>query len=154
MIKLTPSVWGPFFWHTIHIAAIGYPTKPTYGHKHAAKEFFESLQYMIPCEVCRQHYRELLQKMPVSPHLDNRQDLFRWTVEIHNQVNKSVGKPVVTEVEALRYYFRLGIRDRSPVVTVDDFNESDTRSFIKGAAAGGGVILAVGALLWFSSSKN
>lgn len=154
MLNIPPSVWGPFFWHTMHMAAIGYSKTPTYGEKHAAKEFFEALQFLIPCEVCRQHYRKNLQDMPVSPHLDRREDLFRWTVNMHNQVNKTLNKPIMKEREVIRYYYRLGNRGRTPVVTTDDFNEADTKSFVKGLCVGGGVMLVAGGLLWFSSKGD
>ena len=42
-MQFPPSVWGPFFWHTIHIVALGYPKSPTYTDKKCAKEFYESL---------------------------------------------------------------------------------------------------------------
>ena len=37
----------------------------------------------------------------MTPHLDRRDDLFKWTVELHNVVNESLGKPRITELEAL-----------------------------------------------------
>ncbi len=154
MITLPPNVWGPFFWHTIHITAIGYPKDPSYGHKHAAKEFFESLQFLIPCQVCREHYKKNLQLLPVGPHLDRREDLFRWTVNLHNDVNKVLGKPILTENEVLRFYVRLGLRNRSPVITQDDFNEADTKAFIRGALSGGGIILVAAGLLWLNSASD
>ena len=61
-MNIPPEVWGPFFWHTIHITALGYSNKPTYAQKKAAKEFYESLSVMIPCPVCREHLKK---------HLDN-----------------------------------------------------------------------------------
>ena len=76
-----PSVWGPFFWHTIHIVAIGYPKKPTYIDKKCAKEFYESLAYLIPCSVCRTHYKEHITSNPLTPFLDSRTDLIKWTVD-------------------------------------------------------------------------
>jgi hypothetical protein len=148
-MRLPPSVWGPFFWHTIHIVALGYPQEPTYAHKKAAKEFFESLSNLIPCPQCREHYQQHLQRMPITPHLDRRADLFRWTVELHNEVNKSLGKPVLLESEVLLYYRRIGARDKSPVINQDHLDEVDIRSMLKGAAIGGGAVLAVGAALWF-----
>jgi hypothetical protein len=154
MLSLPPTVWGPVFWHTIHIIAIGYPTNPTYGDKRAAKEFFEGLQFLIPCEMCRKHYRENLQKMPITPHLDKKTDLFRWTVQLHNEVNKATGKPIVTEGEAIRFYFRLGKRGKSPVIRQEDFQETDGRSFVKGALVGGGVVFVAGSVLWLTTKNN
>ena len=46
-MNIPPTVWGPFFWLTIHIVALGYPSNPTHAHKKAAKEFFESLKLHI-----------------------------------------------------------------------------------------------------------
>ena len=57
-----PTVWGPFFWHTIHIVALGYPKNPTYTDKKCTKEFYESFAYLIPCSQCREHYKEHISK--------------------------------------------------------------------------------------------
>ena len=150
-MKLSPNIWGPVFWHTIHITALGYPNDPSYTQKRAAKEFYESLAHLIPCPVCREHYKQHLEKMPLSPHLDRRADLFRWTVELHNQVNKSLGKPRVSETESILYYKRLGIRDKTIIITQDHLDEVDLRSMLRGAAIGGGIIFTAGALLWYTT---
>ena len=150
-MKLQPSVWGPLFWHTMHIVAIGYPQNPTYAQKRAAKEFYESLSFLIPCPVCREHYQTHLQKMPLTPHLDKREDLFKWTVELHNEVNTLLGKPRLLDSEVLYYYRRIGARGKNPVINQDILDETDLRSVIKGACIGAGVVLVAGSLLWFST---
>lgn len=131
-MKFSPTVWGPFFWHTIHLVAIGYPQKPSYTEKKCAKEFYESLAYLIPCGICREHYHAHLEKNPITPYLDSRTDLIRWTIQIHNQVNEMLKRPTWTLEEVMRYYERLGQRDRSPVWTKEDMNEMDYRAFVKG----------------------
>lgn len=148
-MHLPPSVWGPFFWHTIHISALGYPSNPSYGHKKAAKEFYESLMFLIPCPVCREHYAEYMKTMPVSPFLDRREDLFKWTVELHNTVNQKLGKPRVTELESIEFYKRLGARGRSPVLNSDDFAEGDLRAMIKGLGIGIATTVTLGAIFWY-----
>lgn len=150
-MRLSPNVWGPFFWGTIHITSLGYPTNPTYAHKRAAKEFIESLTQLIPCPICREHFATHLEKNPISPHLDRRVDFFRWTVQLHNEVNKTLGKPTVTELEALMFYKRIGIRDKSPVINQEHLDEVDIRSMIKGGAIGAAVVLSAGAILWWTS---
>jgi len=124
-MHIPPETWGPFFWHTFHITALGYPSDPSYAHKKAAKEFFESLKFLIPCPICRDHYEQHLAKYPITPHLDRRSDLFKWTVLLHNEVNKMLEKRIYTENEVLIYYKRLGARGRSPVWTPDDFAEAE-----------------------------
>jgi hypothetical protein len=150
-MRLPPTVWGPFFWHTIHIVALGYPKDPSYAQKRAAKEFFESLGHLIPCPTCRDHYVVHMNKMPITPHLDRKEDLFRWTVELHNVVNQSLGKPIYTEAEALMFYRRIGAREKSPVINQDHLDEVDIRSMIKGGFLGAGLVMAAGGLLWWTT---
>jgi hypothetical protein len=153
-MHIPPEVWGPFFWNTIHITALGYPSKPSHAHKKAAKEFFESLVMLIPCPICSNHYAEHINKYPISPHLDKRADLFKWTHLLHNEVNKMLGKREFTEEEALQYLRRLGDRGRSPVWTPDDFAEGDWKSRIQGLVSGMVVGSAiVGVLMYASHSK-
>jgi hypothetical protein len=148
-MNFPPSVWGPFFWHTIHIVALGYPKNPTYTDKKCAKEFYESLAYLIPCGVCREHYKEHLGKKPLTPYLDTRKDLLQWTVDIHNEVNKMLGKPQWTNEEVIIYYERLGRRNRSPIWTKEDMAEVDYRSFVKGFITGAVIFTGIGGTVYF-----
>ncbi len=153
-LKMPPEVWGPFFWHTIHIVAMGYPEKPTYSQKKAAKEFFESLQYLLPCSECRTHYAQHLAVSPITPHLDRRQDLFKWTVELHNTVNQSLGKPRMLETDVIAHYKRLGNRGRSPLWSQSDFAEADMRARIQGIGLGAGVTFVALSLLWLTTRNE
>jgi hypothetical protein len=135
-MHLPPESWGPFFWHTIHIVALGYSQEPSYGEKKAAKEFYESLRFLIPCPICRDHYNTHLEKYPLTPHLDRRTDLFRWTLLLHNEVNKTLKKPELTEAEVLKYYKRLGQSRRSPVYTPDDYIAADMAARLQGISVG------------------
>ena len=109
---------------------------------------------LIPCPVCRTHYASHLQAFPISPHLDRRVDLFRWTVTLHNAVNKSIGKPILTETEVIYYYKRIGARDKSPVIGPEALEEVDIRSMLKGGFIGAGVTFVAGSLLWWSTKAE
>jgi hypothetical protein len=125
----------------MHLVALGYPVQPSYAEKQAAKQFYESFTQLIPCPICRVHYTENLKEMPITPSLDTRKDLFRWTVDMHNKVNKQLGKPEYTEQQAITYYMRLGEMGRSPVWTPDDIQSKD---FAVLAKVGGGALLLGG----------
>lgn len=152
-MHLPPEAWGPFFWHTMHIAALGYSLKPSYAEKKAAKDFFESLKILIPCSICREHYQEHFEKHPISPYLDSRQDLFKWTVLLHNEVNKMLGKKEYTETQAISYYSRLGERGRSPVWTPDDFAQADWAARIQGVAIGAGLASVVIGVIYYMQNE-
>jgi len=138
----------------MHIVAIGYPSEPTYAQKKAAKEFYESFAFLIPCPVCREHYETHLQKNPLTPHLDRRDDLFRWTINVHNEVNVLLGKPRLLESEVITYYRRIGLRNSTPVINQDTLDEVDLRSMIRGGLVGGGIVFILGMALWFSTKKE
>ena len=153
-MQFPPTVWGPFFWHTIHIIALGYPINPTYTDKKCAKEFFESLAYLLPCGICREHYAKHLEANPISTFVDTKKDLLKWTILIHNEVNKSLNKPVWTEYEVLKYYERLGKRNRSPVWTKEDMKEVDYQSFIRGFLVGSAVLGSALGAVYFINKYN
>jgi hypothetical protein len=132
----------------MHIVALGYPKNPTYTDKKCAKEFYESLAFLLPCSICREHYKGYLQEKPISTFLDSRTDLIKWTIQIHNKVNKMLGKPEWTLEEVLSYYEKVGARNRSPVWTKEDMKEVDYGSFVKGFLTGSVVLSVVGGVMY------
>lgn len=152
--SIPPTTWGPFFWHTMHLVALGYSNQPTYAEKRAAKEFYESFTHLIPCPICKLHYTDHLKNNPITPSLDNRQDLFQWTVNIHNLVNKDLGKPEYTDTDAIAFYHRLGEMGRSPVWTPQDLQAANFAVAVKfgtGALAFG---VLLGGLAYYFTSKD
>ena len=95
-IGMSPDVWGPIFWNTMHIASLGYADEPNDDEKKAATAFFNSLKYIIPCPICRFHYTTILETNPVEPAVASRAALVEWVYVIHNKVNKELGKPEIT----------------------------------------------------------
>lgn len=90
---IDPSVWGPLLWKTIHIVALAYPARPTPDDVLAYRAFFVALGDVIPCCKCRDNYKRHLQELPIDAGLAGRDDLFAWTVSLHNIVNAETGKP-------------------------------------------------------------
>jgi hypothetical protein len=133
----------------MHIIALGFPEKPSYTDKKAAKEFYESLQTLIPCPICKVHYQKHLADLPLTPHLDSRESLFKWTVDIHNRVNKDLGKPVFTASQSIAFYKSLGALNRSPVITPVDFASFEYKSLATGLTVGVVATLGVGAAVYF-----
>lgn len=103
---ITPSVWGPSLWRGIHFIALGYPENPTEESIQSYGDFFvEALPKVIPCKTCADNYIRHLRELPITPYLysGGKHRLFEWTVEMHNIVNKELGKtdPIWTTERAL-----------------------------------------------------
>jgi len=90
-MRIPPSKWGPHFWMTLHIACLGCQDAKV------LTDFVEGYKEIIPCLSCRDHFEQVLVENPV-PEAD---DLFKWSVDVHNIVNKRLGKPEVSYEAAL-----------------------------------------------------
>ena len=97
---LSPSLWGREAWHFIHLVALTYPDKPTKDDVREYYQFFESLGSVLPCKYCAHHYAEKIKVNP--PKLGSQEELFKWTVDIHNSVNKDNKKKIYTYEQAFR----------------------------------------------------
>ena len=75
----------------MHIVSLGAPVSPSAEEQAGIRAFYESLQVVIPCPVCREHYKQALVAMPLR--LQSRAELIEWVYEIHNYINEQLGKP-------------------------------------------------------------
>ena len=87
---LLPSCWGPMLWGVIH--SIAYAYNPQID-KERYYDFFSNLGHVLPCEECRIHYSQNLNKQELAIALENQENLFRWTYDLHNKVNRQTGVP-------------------------------------------------------------
>ena len=98
-----PSSWGPHGWKFIHMVALGYPQIPSEDQKKNYRVFFEILQHVLPCSICSNNYSMHLKELPLTDEiLSNSDNLLKWTVDLHNIVNKEKGKKVYDYDEAKR----------------------------------------------------
>ena len=103
-MKIPPSKWGPHFWMTLHIACLG-----CQDYK-ALTEFVEGYMYVIPCLSCREHFEQVLVENPVP----EAGDFFKWSVDVHNIVNKRLGKPEFSYEDALANVAAVGPSSTAP----------------------------------------
>jgi hypothetical protein len=146
-LGMSPAVWGPIFWATMHIVSLGYPNKPSTEDKAGAAAFYNSLASVIPCAICKSHYRAVLKATPVEEALNSRHDLIHWVFDIHNKVNVQLGKPIITFQEYINHMQLLAATSHTKLPT-PMFNISNIATF---AAIFG--ILGFGYYLMRSSSK-
>ena len=84
------SQWGPSAWLFLHSVSFQYPENPTDQDKNNYKIFFESLQNILPCPNCREHYQKNIQENPMN--LESRESLIKWVIDLHNLVNQKNSK--------------------------------------------------------------
>jgi len=101
----------------MHLISFEYPINPTEYDKRIYHDFYTSLKDVIPCEDCKKHYREHITRYPLTPHLDSRDNLVKWVIQVHNFVNTSLGKPTLSIEQVMMIYKDL--KPQSPFIKVD-----------------------------------
>jgi hypothetical protein len=87
------TVWGPQFWFFLHTIALKYPDYPNAIIKKKYYDLITNFAIFFPNQNYATFYNELLKRYPLSPYLDNKESLVKWTWFIHNKVNKKLEKP-------------------------------------------------------------
>jgi hypothetical protein len=82
----------------------GYPDQPSPEEQQAAVNLFESLQHLLPCPKCADHFCQGLSQTPVNQHVRSKQALTRWLVDFHNRVNARLGKPQMSYESVAQKY--------------------------------------------------
>jgi hypothetical protein len=85
------NVYGPKFWYVIHTLALGYKKRVNLLY-HPYKAFIISLKELFPCDICKNHFIQNLEKYPIDNYLSNSSSIFMWSYLIHNEVNETKRK--------------------------------------------------------------
>jgi len=83
---ITPNTWGPLLWNFLHCI----PFELTKKNANNFIMLFKKLSYMIPCNICREHYNNFYDKYPLNK--SNILDLKIWVLNLHNNINKNLNK--------------------------------------------------------------
>ena len=104
-MNLNPKVWGPHGWFFIDSIVLSLPNKLSYEQKNIYKNFFTSLQDILPCEGCREHYKQNLIKYPLTDVvLSKKENMIKWILNVHNNVRRDAKKIPISVNQYFEYY--------------------------------------------------
>jgi FAD-linked sulfhydryl oxidase len=105
MNNIDPKIWGPSTWNFLYYVSLSYPDSPTLEDKKNTREFFKLVGKVLPCQTCRNNYYKHINQIPITNYvLSSRYNLINWLISIHNQVNISNNKPLITYDMVLKRY--------------------------------------------------
>ena len=104
---MNQNIWGSTLWFSLHTITMNYPNNPTFIEQKDYKNFFISLENVIPCKVCRKNYQRHLKEHPIDSHLGNRKELVYWLIDIHNMVNAEIGKKIISYDKVIDKYEKI-----------------------------------------------
>jgi len=113
--------WGPILWSLLHGIAerAGKPVSPLYAEDERKiwLQFFKLTSNIIPCHVCKEHFRIYLEQHPVDalkrmPTNDFSAWIRHWFWEVHEWVNMTLSKPSFPEDRLGETYASMSLRPR------------------------------------------
>jgi|SRR3989344_6787842 len=105
LINISPKLWGPCFWKTMHFITFAYPVNPSDDDKQNVYNAIYALGNVLPCQKCLMHFQQLLQMYPLTNTiLSSRRKLINWLYNIHNIVNKETHKEKFKKIELMTTY--------------------------------------------------
>jgi hypothetical protein len=128
------KAWGPLGWATLHSIAALYPDNPTELEKALIIRWIESFRQCIVCDICKNHFSELLRDyIAIYPNWNaSRKDLSLFALRAHNTVNvRQLGRNALSMDESfskLEQYVKpisaAGIRKSYIVYIRSDWSKS------------------------------
>jgi hypothetical protein len=101
---MDPKIWGPSFWVALHSITFDYSVNPDEEEKERIRNFFNSLEYILPCKLCRVNYSHHIRQNPIENKLNSKKDLVFWLIDIHNMVNVQNNKPKLSYQQVIDIY--------------------------------------------------
>ena len=91
------AIWGPPLWTYLHTISFYYPWEPSEKQKKDYYTQIKTLESTLPCSICRDNYKKNIQKKHTKltrAVFKNRYTFSKWVYDLHNEVNKHLGKPI------------------------------------------------------------
>jgi hypothetical protein len=95
--------WRPCLWNTLHSLAAA--SDPALGAKDPFWVFYATMPQLIPCSTCRTEWLAMSKRTPIHLYIGKPAvEVLRMTVDMHNEVNRRLGKPEVSFEQAKEMY--------------------------------------------------
>ena len=92
---MKPQQWGSSIWYLIH--SIAYSIKDDdffIRNKNSYLKFYNSLQRIIPCPICRRHFQSMMKNNDIND-CQTKNSMIDWTISKHNNVNQKLRKQII-----------------------------------------------------------
>jgi len=94
--------WGPVIWNFIHtISIIDFLENEMYVNE--VKKYLQSVFNILPCKHCCETYKIWIDKLDTID-INERMVLFKWSVDLHNEVNQKLNKQTLTYEQAVEIW--------------------------------------------------
>lgn len=115
---INTRVWGPILWQFLHMISFNYPVHPTDQDKKYYYNYITNLQNILPCRSCRDNLTNNLKAAGFGmDKFENRATFSRFIYDLHNVVNKCLGKKPYLTYEKIRDIYEMFRANCAPSVS-------------------------------------
>lgn len=100
-IFIDPELWGNYYWYVIETIILSMDNKEIYS-KESIRLFFYSLQNILPCPTCREHFQSYFKKNNIDKYIDSKKKMFLWIYKLRKEIQIRNKKPYPTFDEYLK----------------------------------------------------
>lgn len=104
MVNYDPYYYIPHFNFFLNTITINYPPEPTEPVKKIYFELLNNFGSYIPTPSIRKHYNKLLDKYPLKPYLDNKNDFEKWILIVINSLKLIINEKPHSFIENKENY--------------------------------------------------
>jgi hypothetical protein len=101
------TIWGWMMWRLMHLVSFTYPDVPTELDKKMYMQFYISIGSIIPCKVCRLHYKQRININNMNITFNKKKKVILWLIAMHNEVNIGLNKQQMNYAQAYSIYMSL-----------------------------------------------
>lgn len=103
-LELNNEFWRNY-WKYLHYLSLIYPENPSNKNKSNIKKLLKNMENDgLSCPNCRNHFKEYLSDKNRDIIVSNRDNLFNFFVDLHNNVNKRLGKGELSKRDVKEIY--------------------------------------------------
>ena len=97
--------WGPSMWTVMHTISLNHPIHPSNEEKKAVISFFNSLRIILPCQVCKEHFNQIIDRLPsIESAVETQETLVHWVFNLHNAINAIANRSSISFKEFIELY--------------------------------------------------
>lgn len=92
---------GSGIWYVIHMMALNATNNQS---KRTFARMMNTLAINFGCPKCKVHLVKFMETHPFTDYLSIPAGFFKWSWELHNDINEKLGKPIMSMENALELY--------------------------------------------------
>ncbi len=98
-------MYWALYWRNLHWLSVNYPENPNETDKEQIKNLIFTMQTTgIGCSICRYHFIIWVNKNDINNVVKNRENLFTFFWNCHNNVNTKTGKKIWSYTDVYNLY--------------------------------------------------